>query len=332
MWPGRASKGSFEFDVSTAEGTSAADTSPGRSGRSRAWLRVAGSLCLLGFAAWLVDVEAVASSLAKAQPVPLLCAVLLTVPTLAVIAWRWRFTAGRVGVSLSMRVALGEYYLSTLVNQIVPGGFGGDVARAVRVGAVRPEQRAAVVRSVVLDRLSGQAALWGTLVVFAMLWSAKLGGTLALVVLGLAVGLLFLARSLAQRAPKGRFGQALHDSLRDAREAALSRGAWAAQLGASFASLAMLSLTYALCALALGADVSFPLLVAVAPAILAVMSLPISVGGWGVREVASAAAFECLGAEPSAGVAIGALFGAVNVLGALPGLFFFGQVRGEETP
>ena len=50
-----------------------------------------------------------------------------------------------------------------------------------------------------------------------------------------------------------------------------------------------------------------------------VMVIPLSVGGWGLREVSSAVVLSQLGWDATDAVALSAAFGFANLLGAIPG-------------
>ena len=56
-------------------------------------------------------------------------ALALTPPLYALYALGWSFTARRLGAPLTFRRAFAEYYVSTLLNQLLPLGIAGDVAR-----------------------------------------------------------------------------------------------------------------------------------------------------------------------------------------------------------
>ena len=59
------------------------------------------------------------------RPSWVLSALALSVVQVLVSAWRWRFTAGRLGIALPFGEAVREYYLSMFVNQVLPGGVFG---------------------------------------------------------------------------------------------------------------------------------------------------------------------------------------------------------------
>jgi len=285
-------------------------------------LRVVGTLGLLLATALWVDVAAVLSELSSARPGPLLLALALSVPLMLALAGRWSFTARRLDLDIPFRVAVAEYYASTFINKVLPGGVLGDVGRAVRGGQRNPDARGAAARSVVLDRLSGQAALWIVVVCGLLIWGASEGRRLASIVAGVVL-LAGLAAVLITRIPgfaDSKLGRGWAQVVSEARRSFVDRGAWLVQLALSLISVAVLVAIYAACVEAVGVPVRLGQLLLIAPILLAVSSLPVSVGGWGVREAASAALFQMVGLDPAAGVAASAAFGAVNFVGSLPGI------------
>jgi len=294
---------------------------------ARRVLRVVGTLALLAVVAWWVDVDAVLKTLLEAAVAPLGFALLVSVPLALLLAARWCFTARRMGIDLPVGVAAREYYISILINQVVPGGVVGDVGRAVHAGRRNPEARGAAARSVVLERVSGQISLWLVVLVGLVVWGAQAGVRVALVVVAVVFTVVLLA-TLFVRIPavaRGRVGKLWSLGVAEAREAFVHRGAWVTQLGLSLLSVAVLVVMYAACVEAVGATLRVSQLVFIAPTLLALTTLPLSVGGWGVREAASALLFEIAGLDPAAGVAASAAFGAVNLVAALPGVWFWAR-------
>ena len=173
-------------------------------------LRAAVSLGLLvGLAAWL-DAGAVVSRLASLRPSWVLAALAVSVVQVAVLAWRWSFTARRLAVDLPWSVAWREYYLSIFLNQVLPGGVLGDVARAWR--QVRSQVRlhapgGPAVRAVVFERLSAQMVMTtvaGVSVFFLPVGAAS-GFRPVLIGAGLAAGALVVALAAwTRRRPAGR--------------------------------------------------------------------------------------------------------------------------------
>ncbi|MGJ8611800.1 MAG: lysylphosphatidylglycerol synthase transmembrane domain-containing protein, partial [Octadecabacter sp.] len=70
--------------------------------------------------------------LGSAQPIWLIAGLLALTLQTVLSAIRWRITAAQLGLKIPLGVAIREYYLSQLINQVVPGGVVGDASRAVR--------------------------------------------------------------------------------------------------------------------------------------------------------------------------------------------------------
>lgn len=68
----------------------------------------------------------------------------------------------------------------------------------------------------------------------------------------------------------------------------------------------------------------------IVPLILVAASLPLTVGGLGVREAAAVSLFTAAGMSPAHAAAVSLLFIPVLVLSALPGLWFFLRMRGRK--
>lgn len=280
------------------------------------------TLSLLALTAVWVDVDAVLDELGRADPWPLGAALILSLPLVLVLAARWSFTAQRMGVDMPLSVAVGEYYVSTLLNKVLPGGVLGDVGRALRGSRRNPDAKGVAVRSVVLERASGQVALWGIVGLALVGWGGDEGIRVAAVLVAVLVTLVSAA-VLVPRIPSvagSRVGRACTTLVAEVRRSFVARGAWAVQLSLSVLSVAILMAMYGACAAAVGVAAQTRELLVIAPVLLAVSSLPLSVGGWGIREVTSVALFETAGLDPAAGVAASAAFGAVNLVAALPGV------------
>ena len=280
------------------------------------------SLGVLGMLLWWLDPAAIVAEISDFSPVWVVAALAVTFVQVLLSAWRWRFTAHRLGLSLPWPRALGDYYLAIFVNQVLPGGVAGDALRAHRhareTGSTGPAWRA-----VVIERTSGQlVVVLGTVVVFGLVpvwrevWSAAWpGGASAWLVALLAV--LLLAAVLA--AIVRRWPAHWHVLREDINVALLAPNAWPRQLMASTAIVFSYVLVFALAGRAIGAGIDFTLLLAVALPILLAMLMPLSVAGWGFREAAAASVWLALGLPAEQGVAVAMAYGLVNLAAALPG-------------
>ena len=116
------------------------------------------TLGLLALLWRLVDGQAALAHLAGAQPLWLAGALALLTAQTVLSALRWRLTAGQFGIRLDLRTALSEYYLSQIVNQVLPGGMLGDAGRALRARV--QSGLMASGQAVLFERLAGQIALF----------------------------------------------------------------------------------------------------------------------------------------------------------------------------
>jgi uncharacterized membrane protein YbhN (UPF0104 family) len=282
---------------------------------TRRVVRVIGSLALLGGALWMVDLPSVLSRFGALRPGWAAIAVALTLGQTVASAWRWRFTAHRLGIDLGGSAALGEYYLAAFLNQVVPGGVVGDVSRAVRHarGGDEPPGRRAI-HAVILERASGQLVV----VLAAGVSIGALYGPLgaASAALGAAVLLAVAVRPL--RRSVRRVG-AERPFLRDLDRGLLAPGVFTVQLATSLCIVGSYVATYVVAARAIGVNTPALLLLPLVMPVLLSMLLPVSVAGWGVREAAAGAIWASAGLAAAEGVAISLAYGVLVLIGTLPG-------------
>jgi uncharacterized membrane protein YbhN (UPF0104 family) len=251
-------------------------------------------------------------------------------------AWRWRYTADRLGLAIGFGRAAREYYLASLLNMVMPGAVAGDVLRAVR--SARNDDGSsslrAALRSVVLERLAGQVA-FSVLTVSGLATAAAVGAGLpagagavvAAVPLTLAAGagLVLLAGRFGPR----RVRAALADIWPDLCRAWFRDGSWLVQGVVSLAIAASYVAAFAVAGWAVGAPMPALGVVTLIPLALLSMLVPVSVGGWGVREGAAALLWPLAGLSAAEGVVTAALYGVIALVGALPGLVALWPTRAQ---
>ncbi len=282
-------------------------------------LRTGVSLTLLALLAWWLDADVLLERLVRFDPRWALAAVAISLPQIALLAFRWRFTAGRLGLDLPFGVALREYYLANFLNQVLPGGVMGDVSRAWRHGRAEAERRMGpAARAVILERASGQVVM-GAVAALSLaslpLTHGAVPATLTLAVCGVGVAALAALLAFGRRphtGPLATFGREVHTAL-------LARDALPVQLLSSTLVVGTYLATYVVAARAVGVSTPlWTLLPLVAPVLLS-MLVPATVAGWGVREATAAALWGAVGLTMVDGVAISAAYGILVLLSSLPG-------------
>jgi uncharacterized membrane protein YbhN (UPF0104 family) len=210
-------------------------------------------------------------------------------------------------------------------NQVLPSGVGGDAVRAWRCHRLGIGV-AAAIRSLVLDRVSGYVVM---VVLFAaglpvllhilpdvrqrygvvLLLGAALCGLLALFLIDYLPRGLLRFRLVAEFAALSREGRRLF--ARPARSGAvLSLGA---------ATVGFTILATMLVAGSLGVDLPFASWVVIVPPVTLIQLVPVSLAGWGVRELGFVVVLAGFGIPAEAALAASLLVGLCMIVVGLPG-------------
>jgi len=202
---------------------------------------------------YMLDAGQIGRSLTSIPPAYAIAGLLLVQLQIVLSAWRWQFTARRLGMVLPVGHAIRDYYLSTFLNQVLPGGVAGDAVRAVRHRTEETGGWKAPALGVFLERVAGQGVFFVLAGLGLIIWpfadAGELPPTLSrillilaiVVVCGLVVGFVIL-----------RFPPAFLAERLEAGKAALCRvfiadGAWKIQsllsllIVASYAGMFMLA-------------------------------------------------------------------------------------------
>ena len=282
-----------------------------------AW-RFAVSVGLLIGLGWWLDGRALLAQLENIDFRWLLVGFVVTFGQTVLSAWRWRYTAKRLGLNLSLRDAVREYYLAIFINQVCPGGIVGDLSRAWR--HARNAETGPAVRAVILERLSGQMVMIVlSLGAVAALPEDVIGdvpyGWVFLVILSLVT---VVVMTVVRRRSSGN-ESLVEKLLHDTRIAVCSREALPRQLISSSIIVASYLLTFVIAARAIGSYTPLATLVPLIPIVLLAMLLPISIAGWGVREGVAALLWAAAGLSAVEGAAISATYGLLILISSLPG-------------
>lgn len=297
-------------------------TAPETGGRprhlARRLLRPLVSLGILALLVRFIDGGKVLEALLAMEMRWILAVMGVTLVQVALLGWRWRYTAARLGLHLPLSAAMAEYYRSIFLNQVLPGGVLGDVSRAWRHARDTPEAAGVAVRGVVLERASGQAVMtgWATVSFLLLAGTGSSGGLVLLLGLAVPVGWWGMRR---RRHPLPAIDSLGGRIWRDARRAVLSGTALPVHLVSGALLVASFVGVFLLAALAVGAETA-PLSTALLAApVLMAMLIPVSWAGWGVREAAAAGLWGLVGLPPSEGVLISMAYGTLVLLASLPG-------------
>jgi uncharacterized membrane protein YbhN (UPF0104 family) len=297
-----------------------------------AWLRILGGVAILAVLLWRVGTGAFLDGLRVIDMPALTLAFTIGVATTVFSAWRWCLVARGLGLKLTMRAAIADYYKALFLNAALPGGVLGDVDRAVQHGRDEGDV-ARSVRAVVLERTAGQIVLLGVGVTALLTMPSPVltqierhGATAGIITAAVALaGTLVLLACRRLRHGGSKLAAGVRTGLTEIRTGLLARRNWAGVTLASTVVLAGHLATFVVAARAAGADAPTLHLLPLMLLALLAMSLPINVGGWGPREAVTAWAFGAAGLTAGQGLTTAVVYGVFAFVAALPGAAVLGH-------
>jgi uncharacterized membrane protein YbhN (UPF0104 family) len=247
-------------------------------------------------------------------------AVTLTALTTVCSAWRWRVVARALGVDIGLPGAVCAYYRSLFLNSVLPGGVLGDVNRAVTHGR-RAGDVVRGLRAVAWERLCGQVIQAVVTAVVLLTLPSPVRPALPYVLAGVAgiAGCTALVVRCAARRGRSRLARAARAVSDDLRCGLLAPDVWPQLMLASVLVVAGHTATFVIAARV--ADCTAPLgeLVALLMVVQTAVVIPLSIGGWGLREGAAAWAFAAAGLGAATGVTIATLYAVLMLAAVAPG-------------
>lgn len=257
---------------------------------------IAVTAVLLWLTARAVGTQALLAGGQVFSPLSIAAALLAGLIVALTQAIRWQVLASQQQITLGFRRAWADCYASAFGNMLLPGGLGGDAAR-VAVYRNRGRRRWwSPLLAVGAERLSATACLFiATAIVLAA--SAETGGALwSVAVIAAVAATVFLATAIV-----------------------CLRGVPARDQVIVWSSSALSVVTLIALFLLAMAQLGGPNHAPVATVGLASMSLPVGVGGWGVREFSVGALAPALGAPADQAVTAATGYGLLTVVSTLPG-------------
>jgi uncharacterized membrane protein YbhN (UPF0104 family) len=322
--------------------------------RKRWWAiaRLLISLGLLTFVLLTIGLERIGHSLLQADLAPLLIAFALFFVGVVIRAIRWRALLVALDLHVPLRRLVHLYFVGIFFNAFLPTGFGGDVVRILELsqdaqGAqpAKPPRGAEAFGTVVLDRLSGLMVLFA-MALLALPFSSELlppGIRLtlgALAAAGLVAGGLVLQgrwlRRLGGWLP-GPLSLTGGGPLARAYDAVTACG-WQAVGKALFISFifnSLLVLEHYLAGRAVSMRLNLTYFAIFVPVFSLTLTVPISLGGLGVREGMAVLLFTQVGVDEATAVAFSlAVYAIARITGLFGGLLYLSQSIGglrQET-
>jgi len=287
---------------------------------------------------WQVDPSTILNRFIMLSPVTMLTCLLMAVVQILMLSYRWMLVTHVTQLRIPFSELLRCTFASQFFSQGLPASVGGDALRIWWVSRIGAPVLLAT-QNVLLDRLSGLFALLMVNLVSLPVVFALIGGSSLIVSIMVTVAMAFAAILVSA----SRFGRRLTIVVFSIVQRVTGREDWGRgpmhwllglQRAAGklflfrqgsvvmFWGLLIHLATIGLCVvIANGAGIPLTPLgaLAVVPGVLLLSYLPISVGGWGVREGGMALALGLVGVPPSDAVFVGLALGAVGLIAALLG-------------
>ena len=314
-------------------------------------IKAAVTIGLIAFFAHKVDLDDLLQRLRSVGILAVVEALGMTFLLSVIQTLRWRIVLRTLGTAISGWKLLRYTQVGLFFNSVLPSGVGGDIFRAVlarRAGA--PLRLAAA--SVVLDRLMALIAL----VLFVAIASPFLLQMLQhglegwLIVMATGAGTLGIAFLLVFHHLLGWLGTSvvgrlrarlpvvakrgidfLDDVSRNAFALLANRRCGPAVMGFSLLSQLGMGFTIYIFAHALSAPATLGMCLALFPPAMLIGMLPISLGGWGVREGAMVLFFGLVGVGTNDALGMSILYGIILTVAGLPGGLIWILNRHGET-
>jgi len=273
---------------------------------------------LIWFLLGNVDLVEVKNQALGADPLMLTLASVFTLVQAVICVFRWRAVMVAIESVLGFMKATQIYFIGFFFNQALPSSVGGDAVRiykAYRAGM----PLSGSINGVMLERVATVLGLVALVILATPFFIGRVGEAEAnwivpaVTMLGLGgiggLALLMVLDRLPTKYHHWRLVRGLALLAADTRRVFLTpRHAFKA-LGWSITGHANAAFIAYLLALSLGLDVTWVDCMVLIPPVLLVMTLPISIAGWGVREGAMVTAFGLIGVPAEGALVLSIMFG-----------------------
>lgn len=275
------------------------------------------SLALLVFMSTLLDWDQVTDSTANIHLLWWIPAIFLLLGQIVVLAWRWQIMIHRADTPITYIDALRMSVLGNLANILIIASLGGILARialAVRHGISLARASAAAIadRLMTLVALVLMAGFFSFLIPdhlpIAIVTTVKIGT--ALLIIAIAVfpfAFQYLLDTLPRKITSHPSIEYVREISKSPRHVFLILGS--SLIGQSFYFAAIILMTWVV-----SPEIDVPSLLAILPIITLLASLPISFGGWGVREGAFVFGLGLIGITPEHAFIISVQIGFLSLL------------------
>jgi uncharacterized membrane protein YbhN (UPF0104 family) len=256
-----------------------------------------------------------------------------------ILAYRWAMVTSVLGHRLGIAPAVRITFIAQFFNQALPSTVGGDAVRiwlGYRAGVSLRQS----LHSVIADRAIATAMLLAVVLAGFPMQSAILGSSMtrwiadvvAVGCLGGFVLCLAVAGPLHRHLGRFRLVREIAEMTLAIRRILCDRKHSLQILLLSALNHILSIVGMMLLALALGLPAVWTDFVVLVPFVLLLSLIPLSIGGWGLREGIMIAAFSYVGMSTESALSLSLLFGMAITVVSLPGGVFWLLQRQHDVP
>ena len=289
------------------------------------FFKISVSVILLAYLFQITSVQLIVTKLKSIDPVYFVIACIFSFVQIIVNTIRWHQIIGNIYGSMTFRNVFLCYYASSFFNLFLPGTLGSDTYRILSPHDpdISLKQSA---NSVIIERVFSTFGLFILIIISIPLMISRTNSIL-LAYLFTIIGLfLVIIASVFLAFKKMNF---INSENRVARLLLSIKDDWNRAIknltGATallvFGTIPHILTIFAIYILALGLKSHITLwdCFAFLPSIFLIIMLPISLGGWGVREISMVTTFSYIGVTIDEAILLSVLIGALTIIVALPG-------------
>ncbi len=275
-----------------------------------------------------IDLGEAGERILNANLLFLIVAFSLAILQIVVSVIRWRVVLEAIDGVLSFANCCRLYFVGTFFNQALPSAFGGDAVRIYRAYKEGLSLQCSI-NGVMLERVATILGLILLAIFVAPFFIDRVGSPNKIWILVILAGLgifgvsgVFFLILLDRLPPKffhSKFVRGLGYLAVDARRVFLLPNNAFKAITWSLVGHMNIALVVFVLGISIGLEITWFDCMVLMPPVLLVLTLPISIAGWGVREQAMVAAFALVSVPGEGALALSILFGLLGLLIGLPG-------------
>lgn len=215
--------------------------------------------------------------------------------------YRWKKILIKINYQLPFNKLFKENYLGHLLNQILPSGYGGEI---IKVFAFKRKTK--IIESLIVDRILGLTSTLSIAFLFIIFYFHNN------IILYICISLLFITILI----------QVNHKKIKELSiiKRLIIHFNFQMIMTSLLMQIILSSMIFVIASNTLSFNDSF-LLFFILSIINLILTLPISIGGWGLREVCFMHVGKIFGIQPELCLAISIQYGIVLIITSCPSIF-----------